>query len=431
MNHNRSSTKKIGAGVLMLCAAESGFAADQLTISGGASLEFHDNAPLTTKKESDLIRVANVDIGYKKPEGSVTLDLNYQFERHDYLHNTQGDENAINGNTSLVWQIQPRQLNAVLYHQISQQMTNRSGLDVSSNREERSIITGGVDGFLHFSPVDSLIVSPRFVDIKFQDTTESNSQRSTLATTWEHKLGPLAALGLTGNYNHVTFDDSQNDYDAPSVMLNYKAALSRLSYQAGVGYNRINRDQGPDMNGSMINLSADYKGESGWNSGGNFAHQLTDSSIGFSGLEISNDNFESNDSNFEEPDTIEKDQLDLYLNGRLSGGHGLRFGVGYLKEDYQTTPRDQTVSYARIGYSYTVNTQWAIGVDARFDRTKFLDGIDRLHYDTTRTYLTATYTPLRPLEIRFSVGRDKRSANQESSSYTDNVGIVGVQYRFY
>jgi len=431
MNHNRSSTQKIGAGLLLLCSTGTTFAADQLTISGGAGLELHDNAPLTAEKESDLIRIASAGIGYKKPEGSFTVDLNYQAERRDYLHNTQGDQNSLNGNAAFIWKIEPRQLEAMLYHQISQEMTDRRGLDVSSNREERSIVTAGVDGFLHFSPVDSLVLSPRFADINFQDSTQANSQHSTIAATWDHKLGPLAALGLTGTYNHVTFDDSKNDYDMPSIMLTYSTALARLSYHAGVGYNRINRDEGTDVNGSMVNIGAEYKGENGWTGGGNFVHQLTDSSIGFSGLELSNDSFQSHDSNFQQPDVIEKDQFDLYLSGRFSGGHALRFGAGYLKENYQTTPRDQNVTYVNAGYVYTVNTLWSIGADARIDRSKFLDDPDNLHYDTLRTYLTLTYTPLRPLAIRFSVGRDKRNANVASSSYTDNVAIMGVQYRFY
>jgi hypothetical protein len=270
----------LGASLILLGSAASAFAADQLTVDAGARMEWHDNAVLKADKESDLLRVASADIGYKKPEGSLTANLDYRAERLDYLHNTQSDQNSINGNAALVWQIQPRQLNAVLYHQISQEMTDRSGVDVSSNREERSIITAGFDGFLHFSPVDSLVLSPRFADVNFQHSTQSNSQRSTMTATWDHKLGPLAALDLTGGYDHVTFDNSQNDYDSPSVLLAYHAALARLSYHAGVGYNRINHDHGKDFNGSTLQVGLDYKGESGFSGGGTFAHQLTDNSIG-------------------------------------------------------------------------------------------------------------------------------------------------------
>lgn len=431
MDHNRSTTRKICAGFVSVCAAASAIAADQLSIAGGARLEMHDNAALVKDKKSDLVRVASVDVGYKKPEGSVTTELDYRVERLDYLHDTQGDQNVINGNTALIWHIQPRQLDAVFYHQISQQTTNRTGPDVTSNQQERSILTAGFDGFLHFTPVDSLVLSPRFADVNFQDSTDSNSQRSTLGATWTHELGKLSGLDLTGNYDHVTFDESSNDYDGQSLMLGYHAALSRLSYQVGAGYNRINRDEGKDFNGSTVKTGFDYKGESGLSVGAIYVRQLTDSSIGLSGLELTNQRFRSNDSNFDQPDTIQKDQFDFYVDQSFGAASSAHFGIGYLKEDYQETPSDQNVSYAQLGYSYSLNSFWSLSADARYERSKFLDDPNDLRYNTTRGTVGVAYKPLRSLELSLSVGQDKRTANISTSEYTDNFAIFGLQYRFY
>jgi hypothetical protein len=440
------AARKICVGVVSVCSAASVMAADQFTLSGGGRLELHDNAPLQKEKESDLVRVASVEVGYKKPEGSFTADVGYRAERKDYLHETQGNENAIDGNTALIWHAIPRRLDAMLYHQISQQVTDRRGLDVSSNREERSIITAGVDGFLHFSPVDALVLSPRFVDVSFQDSTDSNSQRSTLGATWSHQLSALSALSLTGSYDDVSFDESSNDYDTQAVIFGYSAALARLSYNAGAGYNRISRDEGDDVTGSMFRFGLDYRSDGGARWGATYAHQLTDSSIGFSGMELSNSEFQSNDSNFGEPSTIEKDQADLYFEQPLSASSTLRLGVGYMEDDYKEarvgnapidpndpadSAQDQSVTYASAGYTYRVNSYWSLGLDARFDRTEFLEDPNDLRYDTIRTYANVTYTPLRKLELTFSVGRDKRNANGSATSYTDNVGILGVKYQFY
>jgi hypothetical protein len=78
-----------------------------------------------------------------------------------------------------------------------------------------------------------------------------------------------------------------------------------------------------------------------------------------------------------------------------------------------------------------LNSFWALGLDARFDRTKFLEHPDNLRYDTIHTYATVTYNPLRKLELSFSVGRDKRNGSMSSISYTDNVGILGAKYQFF
>jgi hypothetical protein len=440
------TARKICFGVVSVCSAASALAADQFTLSGGGRLELHDNAPLLEDKESDLVRVASVEVGYKKPEGALTADVNYRAERSDYLHETQGNENSIDGNTALVWHAIPKRLDAMLYHQISQQVTDRRGLDVTNNREERSIVTAGVDGFLNFSPVDSLKLSPRFADVNFERSDDSNSQHSTLAANLIHKLSPLSELNLNGNYDHVTFDESSNDYDAQGLMIGYSAALARLSYNVGVGYNRVNRDEGDNVSGSMYRLGFDYHDEEGSRWGATYAHQLTDSSIGFSGIELSNTDFQANDSNFTQPSTVEKSQADIFYEQPFSASSTLRLGAGYLKDDYKEilpldTPvdpdspeqsaQDQSVEYVSAGYQYRLNSYWALGLDARFDRTKFLEHPDNLRYDTIRTYATVTYTPLRKLALSLSVGRDKRDASQSSASYTDNVGILGLKYQFF
>lgn len=430
MDHNRSTTRKICAGVVSVCAATTAFA-DQFSLSAGASLELHDNAPLVKEEESDLIRVAGVQLGYRRPEGSVTADVNYSFERRDYLHDTEEDRSSINGNTSATWHIAPRRLNAVFFHQISQELTNRSGPDVSSNQEDRSILTAGFDGFLHFSPADTVVISPRFVDVDFEESDDSNSQRASLATTWNHALGQLSRLSLSGNYDHVTFDDSSEDYDGQGLMLSYHTSLSRLSYQLGVGYNRIDRDEGRDFSGASYNFGIDYKGDSGFSAGATLISQLTDSSIGLSGYELSNTNFRSNDSNFDEPDTIEKTQFDLFVDQQFSASSTAHFGIGYLKDDYKETLQDEETAYVQLGYRYTINSFWGISADARYERAKFLDDPADLRHNTTRAALTLTYKPLRALDVSLSVGQEKRTANVSTSEYTDNFAIFGVQYRFF
>jgi hypothetical protein len=406
-------------------------ALDQVSLVGGAALELHDNAPLIKEEESDLVRVVSAEVGYQRTEEAVVADVDYSLQRRDYLHDTQGDQNTINGNTALTWHIQPRRLDAVFYHQVAQQITNRTGPDVTSNQEERSILTAGFDGFLHFSPVDALVLRPRFSDIQFEESDDSNSQRASLAATWTHVLNSLSGLDLTGNYDRVTFDDSSEDYDGQGLMLGYHSALSRLNYQVGVGYNKIDRDEGKDFSGSSVNMGLDYKGESGFSGGATFIRQLTDSSIGLSGFELSNRNFNSNDSNFDEPDTILKNQFDMYVDQRFSAASAVHLGIGYLKEDYKETLQDQNSAYIQLGYSYTLNTFWSVAADVHYERSKFLDDPNDLRYNTTRSTLTVTYKPLRALDVSLGVGQEKRTANVAATEYTDNFAILGAKYRFF
>lgn len=408
------------------------YASSDFTFTGGVGLEAHDNAGLAeSDEESDTKRIVSADIGYKKDDGVINADIGYSAEYGDYVHDVQGDETAINGRSTLTWLIAPRQLDAVLYHQISQQLTDRRGLDVESNRDERSILTAGFNGYLHFSPVDSLVLAPRFSDVHYQESDNSDSKRASVAATWDHKLSKVSALDLQATYDDVKFaDDEENDYRSPGLMLSFNTALARLHYQLGVGASRINRDSGKDFSGSKAIAAIDYKGDGGQEWGASYVRQLTDSSIGLAGAELQLTNFESNDSNSGEVDIVQQDKVDAYWRNRFSASSQLSLGIGYQKEDYKETPQDQSITYLQLGYQYTINSRWSALLDSRFDRTKFLDD-PTTKYDTTRVYLSAIYRPTRPLEVRFSVGQDKRDADNAGTSYTDNVALVGMRYRFF
>lgn len=406
-------------------------ATSDLSLSVGAGLESHDNAALSsTDEQSDTKRLINTDIGYKKADGVLNIDMGYSAEYGDYQKDVEGDQTAINGSTSLKWLIAPRQLDAIFNHQISQQLTDRRGLDVKSNREERSVTTAGLDGFVHFSSVDSIVLSPRFTDVRFSESNNSDSQRAAMMTTWDHKISSVSALDLSVNYDHVTFDDSLNDYNLSGAMLSFKTTLSRLSYELGLGANRISRDSGEDVNGSRVNALVDYHGGEGRDWGVSYIHLLTDTSIGMSGVELTSNNFSANDSNSNQFDIITEDKLDAYWRDKVSASSQFSLGGGYQKEDYKDTPRDQSVAYGEAGYQYTINSRWSTGIDGRYEHTKFLDDPTD-EYNTTRVYLNVTYHPLRPLAIRFAIGQDKRDADTSSNSYTDKVFVVGFQYRVF
>lgn len=405
--------------------------ADQLGLVGGARLEFHDNAALrSTDEKSDVERVVSADISYKRPDGPVQINLDYKAEYRDYLHGEQGDGKVIDGTSSLLWQIQPRLLDLVLNHQISQQLTDARTADVSDNREERSVITAGLNGYLHLSGVDSLMLSPRFTDVRYEDTSGSNSQRSSMAAMWQRRLSPVSRLELTGAYDHATFDQSANDYDSPSLTLAYFATLSRLSYQLQAGYRKLDRDQGNNFNGTTARVAFDYRGD-GYDWGGTYVRELTDTSIGLASAQLDLTNFTSRDSNFTQFDVVERDQIDGFFQWDFGTSTRLRFGAGGWREDYKDTLQDEKGFYGQVSLNYTINSYWSTGIQTSYRRTEFLDDINDLHYNDKEVRLTASYRPLRPLEIQFSLAQEKRDANVSTSSYTDNIALVGVNYRFF
>ena len=417
------------AGALFGAFCYPAYAASDFNFSAGAGIEAHDNAALVHRgEESDNERTVSADVGYTKDDGVLDVDVGYQLTYSDYVHDTQGDETSINGSTALKWQILPRQFDVVAYHQIAQQMTDRRGLDVESNREERSVVTGGFNGYVHLSPVDSLIFSPRFSDVRFQESDGADSQRATMTLAWDHRISNVSKLALTAGYDDAKFDEEENDYTSPSVMLSFHTALSRLSYQIGVGAKRVKRDEGDDVNGSTATVAIDYAGD-GQTWGASYIRQLTDTSVGLSGMELALNNFTSNDSNFDVFDIVQENKADAYWQSRLGASTQISLSAGYRKQDYKNTPRDQNIAYAGGGLQYAINTRWSARLDTSFERTKFIEE-PKFEYDTIRSSLSAIYHPSRPLEIRASIGQDKRNADPSTASYTDNIVAVGFRYHF-
>jgi hypothetical protein len=430
-NKTALTRKSIVLGGVISALTHPALAVSDFSLIGGVGLEAHDNTELTgSNEQSDTKRSVSADVGYKKTDGAVNTDINYQLEYGNYVHDIQSDETSINGKTDLTWVIAPRQLNAVLYHQISQQMTDQRGRDIASNREERSIITAGFDGFLHMSAVDSLILAPRYSDVHFQESDNSDSERASMAVTWDHKISKVSTLDLKANYDDVKFDDSVNDYRSPGVMLSFHTSLSRLSYELGVGASRINRDTGKDFNGSNVLAAINYRGDEGQEWGGSYVRQLTDNSIGLSTTELQVPTFNANDSNFSQVDIVQTDKVDIYWRKRLNASNLLSTGIGYVKKDYKETPQDQKQAYAEIGYQHTINTRWSVGADARYEHTEFLNDPQQ-EYDITSLYLNATCHLSRALEMRLSLGQDKRDADTSAASYTDHVALARLSYRFF
>jgi hypothetical protein len=402
----------------------------QIAIDLNVGMDAHSNVDLRPNDEkSDVARTAGVGVKYEhRDDGRFEADLGYSALYEDYLHNIEDDRAVLNGQATGTWHIAPRLLDGIFSHQISTDLANRRQTATANNQDQRSVITAGLDGFLNFSAVDSLVLSPRYVDVSFKDNEQSDSQREEFTARWSHRLRTVSSLDLSATYADATFDDPQNDYDTTSVMLSYHTTLSHLTYQIGLGVNQISRDQGDDVDGSMARMSVDYRNENNQSFGAAFVHQLTDSSLGLSGVGLSTPNLNPNDSNFDQVDIVEIDQIDMHLINPINTTSQVSLGVGYTKSNYQDTPRDENLWYARAGYAYTMNSRWSVDFSAAYENTEVIDAPQR-EYDDTTFEIGTSYHPSRPVEVRFSIGQEKRTSDAPTDEYEDVYAAIHFKYQ--
>ncbi len=406
-------------------------AAPRLGAEFGAGLEYHSNAARVSEdEESDVAAIARAALTWRDNEGALVANLDYHAEHRDYQDDVEDDETAIDGSANVLWHALPRRLDLILQHQISETQTDLRAADTPSNRERRSIVTGGFDGFLTFSAVDSLVISPRFTDIKYSESEQSDSQRSNAALNWVHELDAVSKFRVGGEAGKVRFDNGNQDYDSQSAQLAYETALARLSYSLSGGVTHFDRDSYDDVDGHTIRASVNYR-EDDYEVGSNFVSELTDSSIGLSGNEFSLTNFQANDANFAQVDVLQRSQLDFYWQQRLDAVSTINVSVGASKDDYETQPLDQDRAFAEAGYRYTINAFWNVGARARYERADFSDDpLGRKHHTTT-VDLGAQYRVTQDFDVRLSLTQVDRRADESADEYSDSVAMVTVNYRLF
>lgn|GEM_PF-828397 len=413
-------------------AAQRASLTDGFRLEAGAGLTHHSNATYQNQdEESDLERIIHANVGYQHADdGRFLADADYQLQRRDFARGVQSDQTAIDGRANVVVHLLERRLDAVLENQTSESLTDSRRVDSTNNQERRTVSTIGLDGYAHFSPVDSLVLSPRYTDVSMQKSSGSDSQRSMVTAAWQHQSSSVTQAQLSVTYGKVRFKDSDdNNYDIAGVQLGIRTALSRLSYQAAVGFNRFDRDHGDNVDGYMMQLGTTYTGD-GYTWGGSLVHELTDTSIGLTPTEFVLANFNAQDSNFDAQDILKQTQLEVF-GGRNFGVGQLELRAGYHRYDYDTLPRDEQGYYVSAGYQYPLNTYWALGANVRFEKTHFLNKPNDFTYHQTTPEIYASYRWTERLSVRLSWLRDDRSSNQPFNSYTDNQVLVDVNYRFF
>ena len=406
-------------------------AAPNIDVDVGVGAEYHSNAArVSDNEQSDVASVARAAIAWRDAIEPLTADVGYSIEHRDFVDDVDQDETAVDGSAELTWNALPRLLNVLVQHQVSQSQTNLRTADTAANREQRSVLTGGLDGFLHLSSVDSLVIRPRYSEVTFEESEQSDSQRTSGDVAWRHALDALSAVNVSLGAGAVQFDEPGSDYDFGSFQVGYAATLARLTYSLDVGLTQIKRDVGEDVDGNTLHAALSYRGD-GFEVGGTAVNELTDSSIGLSGNEFSLPDFSNNDSNFDEVDVVERSQIDLFWRQQLNVASSFQFGVGASNDDYDTLPNDQEMAYAQVGYQYTANVFWNFAADARYEKTDFVDDpIGREYTDMTLT-LTAQYHFSPELDAQMSLSREERDADTAGEEYDDNIAILSVSYRFF
>jgi len=407
----------------------------KFTASGSAKLESHDNILRTSDDEkSDVMRIIGVDLGAEHQGNRIKLDTGYTAEYTDYSQDRLEDTTEVNGKTSLVWNLISESLNFTLDHQISEKVVDDRQADITDNRDRRSIITAGFDWGLRVSKVDRIVIRPQYIDINFDDLSESDSERETLGLDWQRRINPLTVVALRSNFTDVSFDQSEDDYDQTSIFFQLDTTLSRVSYQFAVGSTESERDGGDEVDSTLLRFGANYA-QDDFTLGIIGVQELTDSSFGLSGLELSFTDFDSQDGNYADVNIVERKQVQAYASKKFGAastlGASIALGREENEDDAVVSINDNDNLTITLEYDYVVNATWSLFASARFEEKDFIDSPTDLEYEETEYVLGVDYIVGPKAVLKAAISQESRETNNNPAlEYDDNFATIELNVAF-
>ncbi len=398
------------------------------SIRVGAELEHTDNALKTDENtRSELEQRVTALVAANHSGEDLVADISYDFSYTDYDKDTQNDETVIVGDASIVYEQIEQQLFWSLENSRRNLRADKQDVDIEANREDRSITRFGPQFIFRPSSVDSVNTRLSYALIEYEDSDEQDSERLGASASWVRSLSKIDALSLSFNFEDVTFDRSEDDYEYYLATLGYEAALSKLNYKIVVGYNESKRDTG-NVDGGYFRGEAEYtSGRSEWSA--NLLHELTDSS-----RQDNNGNLTGlgDSGNFGgEVDVFERSTAELeYENSGVCSACTVRTSLYYESEDYESIENDSDELGLRLNFGYRYTPRTTLNAGLRYADLAFKGGNLREDYDYIEARLGLDQRFTREFTVSFGVELLERDSDAVAGDYEELRGGIRAVYLF-
>lgn len=432
VNHVFIRTRKtlLGLTVCSLTALTGSALAGQLVTNASFELHQSDNV-LKGDNDKSSETEANTELGfaYTSISNRLVSTIGYQAVHREFKNNLLNDRTNITGSSLLQFDILPRRFIWVLEHNQDYNKVDSTLADTADNRDERSTVQTGPDLNFNITPVDMLTLRVRQINTDFDSLGEVDSERLFSNAMWVHRYSQLGSISLVASHSDVQFDAETNDYTQKRLGLGLDGQIKQGRYNIQVGGDSIDRNIGPDVNGSYI------IGELNLEFGRNqlefrVDRETTDSSIGLSLNDSFSGNFTSGDTNFNRLDVVERTRLQVFYQRALAVSESnMTFGIYQDEEDFDSLPNDQKRNGIEFGMNYSLTSRLSTGLEVRFQKTEFI-GDRGLGEDKDFSVETSLSYDIGPsLSLRTGLSFEDRSNNINSRrEYDEFSAFFGIYY---
>ena len=227
-------------------------------VSVGASGRWTDNVYLASSDQrNDLLGEARLNISLNSVEEVSEFDLSYEISHQNYLRDSFGNENYLQGQGSLNFHLLPNQL--FWQSRIQSEVTRRDvvGADLPSNRDQRNYAETGLNYLMYRSGRSQVSIIPMVSATRFRQVQENNNNRGTLGVDWNYALSRLTTTGFNCEGEKVDFTDSGGDYETVRCNVALQQTLRKGSLDADIGKRWVN-PEGDSLDGIAYSLGLSW-----------------------------------------------------------------------------------------------------------------------------------------------------------------------------
>lgn len=403
-----------------------------LVISTTASIsnEHSDNVLLSdTNQQSDLITTTSISLNVEENSTTLQSVINYELSHINHKKNIQNDESLIEGQAILTFSPVQDTFKWDIISSTRNLQRNRRDTDILENREKRSIISTGPTFGLNITSVDQLSLSLHKTATLFEDTDNSDNERDSADAIWTHRFSNTHRSSIGLRHSEVTFDNILlSDIQTNTFFTSYESQLSDLSTKIVAGYNESTIN-GNTSNAPYLESEISYS-RLGHHLTVVTINQLTDSTIGLgnNSAAISSD-LNTNDSNFNTPDIIERTFLSAsYLSNLLCATCQTTLEFIFDKQSFENEPLDETSSNLSIGTRYQASPSTSLSINISEERIKFEQPAQRKDI-IFRSSFEIFYQLTRNLSTALQLQHTENKSNLDASDYKESLLRLNLQYR--
>lgn len=398
---------------------------EPLTLSGGLTSRFTDNAARTSSNEtSDTETRANLTVAHQTDPGEcearTAAELGYgvwhddTFDPRNYVAlDFDGDCEIARG---LSWEVSDN------LRDVSQ---NARASDTPDNRTRKNVFNTGPVYSLMLGQLDQLTFSAKYQNTDYSEPEDPDSDRYIGTASWNHIFSQTLSGGLRFSTNQAELDTgAEIDTDVASVF--FSKSWQATSLSGSIGVSEIESTFGGNTqtnDGVVWNFSLDREINPVTQAYVRASRELTDQTSDF------DVRFGEVVFNLRETSAVEVTAVSAGFVRQFSDASSIDVGLfGNRQHYFRTDEVEEAVGFS-VNYNRTISTLLSLQTRGRYrHRTFDSDDVDD---DTYSADIGLVYELTQALDVSGRVGHTTRDSDSSLGEYQENWVSLALDYQFF